>query len=203
MSRIHFFGASCPRDHGDGRVVMEAPLEAGGVHGCGRSKMCLFFVAWVWNVFPFPNVFVFRSRFSSFSIPVFWAGSFLSERKWPTPRGYIIIPCHDRKTPKTLPFFIALSQEKSLKHPIYSSNPGKSAIVLNHHVYSHGPWMMWFQTFYKFSLQSLTSTVLQQGPPGSGCSAERPRSRTAVEGCRGSGCVPRSPHWCVLEPTNS
>ena len=46
MSRIHFFGASCLRDHGDG-VVMEAPLEvrwSGGpvVHGCGRSKIADF-----------------------------------------------------------------------------------------------------------------------------------------------------------------
>ena len=101
------------------------------------DQRCCFFCCLGLKCFPIPQCFVFFSVHGSllFSIPVVWAGSFLSQRKWPTPRGYIIIPCHDmplywKKTPKTLPLFIALTPQKSLKHPIYSSNPGKNAIVL-------------------------------------------------------------------------
>ena len=57
MSRIHFFGASCPRDHGDGRVVMEAPLEAGGGPWMRTIKDVFVFCCVGLKCFPIPQCF--------------------------------------------------------------------------------------------------------------------------------------------------
>ena len=81
MSRIHFFGASCPRDHGDGRVVMEAPLETWGGHGWSMvadDPRCFFLLLGSDMCSHSPRFFLFFSVHGSLLFPYQFFGLVLS-----------------------------------------------------------------------------------------------------------------------------